>query len=199
MPRSTLVVLALAASLACRVERRAPRDTSAAETAPAVRFGLGEPASPAQIAAVDVDVATAGHGLPPGHGSALEGEALFRAKCAACHGPAGQGIPPLYPALVGREPRNGFPFAQDARFVKTIGNYWPYATTLFDYIRRAMPFIAPGSLTNDEVYTLTAYLLAANGIIAPAAVLDSAALVRVRMPARDRFVPDDRRGGAAIK
>jgi cytochrome c len=83
--------------------------------------------------------------------------------------------------------------------VKTVGNYWSHATTLVDYIRRAMPLTAPGSLTNDEVYALSAYLLAANEVIAKDAVLDAAAVMAVRMPARDRFVPDDRRGGPEVK
>ena len=83
--------------------------------------------------------------------------------------------------------------------MKTVGSYWPYATTLFDYVRRAMPHTAPGSLTNDEVYALTAFLLSANKVIAENAVLDSASLMQVKMPYRDRFVPDTRRGGPEVR
>jgi cytochrome c len=106
---------------------------------------------------------------------------------------------PVFPALIGREPREGFPFASDRKLVRTIGNYWPYATTLVDYIRRAMPLTQPGSLGSDEVYSLTAFLLAANGILPETATLDSASLMAVRMPARDRFVRDDRRGGPEVR
>jgi cytochrome c len=163
------------------------------------RYSLGTPVSNARIDSLDLDVNAVGRGLPPGQGDARRGEALFKTQCAACHGARGQGMEPVYPALIGREPRDGFPFSTDFRIVKTIGNYWPYATTLFDYIRRAMPFTAPGSLTADEVYSLTAYLLAANEVIPAGATLDSASLMAVRMPARDRFVRDDRRGGPEIR
>ena len=173
---------------------RAPDEKTAG-----VRYSLGTPVGGARIDSLDFDVDTAGHGLPPGQGDARRGEALFRTQCAACHGAKGQGMEPVYPALIGREPREGFPFSTDFRMVKTIGNYWPYATTLFDYIRRAMPFTAPGSLTPGDVYSLTAYLLAANEVIPAGATLDSASLMAVRMPARDRFVRDDRRGGPEIR
>jgi cytochrome c len=163
-------------------------------------FGLGRPPSAAELAAVDIDVAPSGHGLPPGSGTAAQGAELFRAQCAGCHGDRGQGMAPVFPALIGREAAGeGFRFAEDPKLVKTIGNYWPYATTVFDYVRRAMPHTAPGSLTNDQVYALTAYLLAANQVIPAGATLDSASLVRVRMPYRDRFVPDDRRGGPTVR
>lgn len=164
-----------------------------------VRYSLGTPVSDARIDSLDLDVNAIGRGLPPGRGDARAGEVLYRAQCAPCHGARGQGVEPVYPALIGREPRDGFPFSTDFRLVKTIGNYWPYATTLFDYIRRAMPFTAPGSLTADEVYSLTAYLLAANEVIPAGATLDSASLMVVRMPACDRFVRDDRRGGPEIR
>ncbi len=165
------------------------------------RFGLGTPASAADIAARDVDVGPDGAGLPPGHGSASDGEHLYRERYAACHGARGEGGGAgEYPALIGRPPAaEGFAFGKTPGLTRTIGNYWPYATTVFDYIRRAMPRNAPGSLTNEEAYALTAYLLAANGVIASSTVLDSASLVAVKMPYADRFVPDDRRGGREIK
>ena len=101
--------------------------------------------------------------------------------------------------LVGREPRNDFPFGRDPRLVKTVGNYWPYATTLYDYLNRAMPLTAPGSLTPDEVYGLVAFLLWRNEIITDTAVMNAQTLPRVVMPARDRFVVDNRRGGPEIR
>jgi len=164
-----------------------------------VYAGIGRPATAAEVAAVDLDAHPDGHGLPPGRGSVAAGAALYAARCAMCHGARGEGMPPAYPTLVGREPRTGFPFADDVRHVKTIGNYWPQAVTLFDYLRRAMPYTAPGSLTADESYALTAYLLAANEVLPMTAVLDSASLRAVQMPARDRFVPDDRRGGREVR
>lgn len=164
------------------------------------RYGVGHAATAAEIAAVDIDVAPSGEGLPAGRGSAADGAVLFQQKCQLCHGPKGEGMAPAYPALIGRDPKGeGFPFAKDAKITRTIGNYWPYATTVFDYVRRAMPHPAPGSLSNDEVYALTAYLLAANQVIPADAVLDSASLVQVKMPYRDRFVPDNRRGGRELK
>jgi mono/diheme cytochrome c family protein len=163
------------------------------------RLELGHAPAPAALASMDRDVAPDGAGLPPGRGTVAEGEALYRAQCASCHGAEGQGIAPAYPALVGREPREGFPFAGNPKLVRTIGNYWPHASTLFDYIRRAMPLTAPGSLSDDQVYALTAYLLAANELLPRDAALDSASLMAVRMPARDRFVPDDRRGGREVR
>ena len=101
--------------------------------------------------------------------------------------------------LVGRIPDDAFPFGTDPAQIETIGNYWPYATTLFDYLLRAMPYDAPGSLTPEEVYSLTAYLLYLNEILPQEAVMDAQTLPAVVMPAHDRFVPDDRRGGPEIR
>ena len=184
---------------------RLPSNVRAAPALPA-RFDVGRAATAAEIAAWDVDVTPDGHGLPAGSGTSAQGAEVFAAKCAACHGPAGEGqvgappagVPPA-PKLIGRDPRDGFPFGQDPKYVKTVGNYWPYATTVFDYVRRTMPITAPGSLTNNEVYAVVAFLLAQNEIIDKTAVMDSATLVAVKMPARDKFVPDDRKAGAAFK
>ena len=189
---------ALLAVTACRERLPAREDGGAATTSPS-RYSLGVALTAAAIDSLDDDVNPAGHGLPPGSGDAIRGAALFKQHCANCHGAKGQGMPPVYPALIGREPRDGFPFAADPKITRTIGNYWPYATTLFDYIRRAMPFTAPGSLSADEIYSITAWLLEANEILPPPVTLDAASLVAVRMPARDRFVADDRRGGPDIK
>ena len=182
-----------------------PSNVHAAPALP-VHFGVGHAATPAEIGAWDVDVTPDGHGLPPGSGTPAQGAQVFAAKCAACHGPAGEGqvgappagVPPA-PKLIGRDPRDGFPFGQDPKLVKTVGNYWPYATTVFDYVRRTMPLTAPGSLTNNEVYAVVAFLLAQNEIIDTNAAMDSASLVAVKMPARDKFVPDDRKGGANFR
>ena len=107
---------------------------------------------------------------------------------------------PRIRALVGRDPSaEGFRFGQEPFAERTIGNYWPYATTVFDYVRRAMPQTSPGSLTNDEVYAITAYLLAANQVIPPGATLDAATLAAVKMPYVNRFVRDDRTGGPTVK
>lgn len=169
------------------------------------RQGVGRPATPAEIAAWDIDVNPTGAGLPAGRGTAAEGERIFAAKCASCHGPAGEGLPaapeglPPAPPVVGREPREGFPFSQSPSYLKTVGNYWPYATTLYDYINRAMPLTAPGSLDASEIYALVAWILNKNDIIPATTVIDAASLPRVTMPARDRFVPDDRRAGPEFR
>ena len=164
------------------------------------RYALGRAATAAEIAARDVDVAPDGEGLPRGSGTVSEGQAVYASKCAVCHGASGEGKPPQYPALVGRDPRAAqFAFGADPSLKKTIGDYWPYATTVFDYVRRSMPLPAPGSLSSDETYAVTAYLLAANAVIPQAARLDSASLVHVKMPSAGRFVRDDRRGGHEVK
>lgn len=154
-------------------------------------FGLGRPATQAEIARLDIDVRPDGKGLPAGEGKSAIGKVIFATKCAACHGVGGVGGPSG--SLVSTTD------ASRKRPEKTIGNYWPYATTVFDYIRRAMPFSEPGSLTNEEVYNLTAYLLHANGIIGETAILNARTLPKVVMPARNLFVPDDRTGGPTIK
>jgi mono/diheme cytochrome c family protein len=182
-----------------------PPDVRPAPEPPA-RFAVGRPATAAQIAAWDVDISPDGAGLPQGRGTPAEGASVYAAKCAVCHGATGEGqvgTPPLgvplAPKLVGREPADSFAFGKDPKRVKTVGNYWPYATTVFDYVRRTMPLSAPGSLTNSEVYAVVAFLLAENAIIEKTAVMDSLTLPAVRMPARDKFVEDDRKGGAGFK
>ncbi len=166
--------------------------------APAARLGLGHLATPQQVAAWNVDVDPRGRGLPAGSGTAVQGAAVYAERCAVCHGANGQGAG-IFPQLIGRDPRSGFPFGRDPRLPRTIGNYWPYATTLYDYIHRAMPFTAPGSLTPEQTYGVVAYLLARNEIIPDTAVMDARTLPAIRMPARDRFVRDDRRGGREFR
>jgi hypothetical protein len=155
-------------------------------------FGIGRPATDAEIAKLDIDVRPDGRGLPPGRGTPADGAPIYAARCASCHGKTGKEGP--NDVLVGRIPGDAFPFGRDPKAPKTIGSYWPYATTLFDYLRRAMPADAPGSLTDDQVYGLTAYLLNLNDLVAADAVIDRASLPKVVMPARDKFVPDPRGG-----
>ena len=160
--------------------------------------GIGRRATAAEMQAWNIDVNPAGKGLPPGQGTYGAGARLYAQKCASCHGVHGEGLG-AYPKLIGREPGAGFTFGQDFHLAKTIGNYWPYSTTLYDYIHRAMPLTAPGSLPPGEVYSLVAYLLAENQIIDKRTVVDARSLPAIRMPARDRFVVDDRTGGATFR
>ena len=141
---------------------------------------FGQPIAPADIAPWDISIGPDGAGLPPGRGTAAEGATIYAAKCQACHAEKGAGGP--NDAFVGGTLTAGKPP------VKTVGSYWPYATTLFDYIRRAMPFQETKSLTNDEVYAVSAYILNLNGIVATEAVLDAQTLPNVRMPNRDGFI-----------
>ena len=158
---------------------------------------IGRAATPEEIKAFDIDVNPAGAGLPAGSGTAVQGAAVFAKQCASCHGPKGEGMPPI-PKLVSAEPTN-FAFGDDPKLTKTIGNYWPYATTLYDYINRAMPFATPGVLPPSDVYSVVAFLLAENGIIKATDVMDASTLPKVKMPARDRFILDDRKGGPGFR
>jgi S-disulfanyl-L-cysteine oxidoreductase SoxD len=144
---------------------------------------FGQTISPADLAPWDISVGPDGAGLPPGRGTAKQGEAVFVAVCQACHGEKGAGRP--NDQLVG-----GFgTLASDRPAVKTVGSYWPYAITLFDYVRRAMPYQETKSLTNDELYAVCAYILHLNGIIGPDDALDAQSLPLVKMPNRDGFIP----------
>ena len=161
------------------------------------RFGFGREATLAEVQAADTDVAPDGVGLPPGSATVAEGSEVYGRLCAACHGATG--IEGPNNVLVGREPREGFPFGQSPRYRRTVGNYWPYATTLYDYVARAMPHTSPGSMSAEEVYGVVAYLLYRNEIVPAEAVMDAEALLAVVMPAQDRFVPDNRTGGPVIR
>ena len=134
---------------------------------------------------------------PTGEWLSRRGKLVYDLKCVACHGPTGQEGP--NDRLVGREPRDGFPFGETRGIRKTVGNYWPYATTLFDYVNRAMPMTFPGSLTANEIYAVAAYILFLNEIIPEDAVMNAETLPAVVMPARDRFVPDNRVGGPEVR
>jgi len=148
-------------------------------------YGIGRDAAEQEIRGWDIDVRADGRGLPAGHGSVEQGARVYEEKCAACHGAHGQGGP--MDRLVG-----GDGSLSTAAPVRTIGSFWPYATTLFDYIQRAMPFNAPQSLDADQVYALSAYLLHLNGILPADAVLDASSLPRVEMPNRKNFRSDPR-------
>jgi len=142
--------------------------------------GLGVPATPEQVAGWDVSIGPDGAGLPPGSGTAAAGKTVYDAKCLACHGVEGAGRP--NDQLVG-----GQGTLRETAPIRTIGSYWPYATTVFDYIRRAMPYVTPHSLTADETYAVTAYLLALNGVIAENDVMNATTLPKVVMPNRANF------------
>jgi cytochrome c len=201
MRRMLLSCAALAALFALTAcDRGATPAVGAGGEEPVRHYGLGRAATPAEVVARDIDVGPDGVGLPAGSGSVTQGEAIFKQKCQQCHGPKGQGMPPAFPTLIGREAKaEGFVFATDWKLVHTIGNYWPYATTVFDYVRRAMPLLQPGSLTDDEVYSITAFLLASNQVIPMDAKLDAASLTQVKMPYANKFVADDRRGGHTLR
>lgn len=175
----------------------AARERALGEIAHLPEFGFGAAAGPERIAAWDIDIGPEGEGLPAGRGSVERGETLYRLQCVQCHGLRGEGAD--YEALAGRVPGDAFPFAEQWRYPITVGSYWPYATTLFDYIRRAMPQAAPGTLPPDDVYALTAYVLHLNDLLEPGETLDADSLPRIVMPARDRFVRDDRRGGPEVR
>lgn len=143
--------------------------------------GLGKPLSAQEVAAVDFVIMPNGEGLPAGSGNAKTGAALYQAHCVACHGSRGQNG--VNDVLAGGQGTIAGPVPQ-----KTVGSYWPYATTLFDYVRRAMPYQNPGSLSDDELYSITAYVLFINGIVGESDTIDAGSLPKVTMPNRDNFV-----------
>lgn len=150
---------------------------------PVLAYDFGRQATPDEIALWDIDVRPDGKGLPPGSGTVAEGKQVFADNCAACHGDKGVGG--IKDRLVG-----GPGTLASANPVKTVGSYLPYSTTLFDYIHRAMPYQAPGSLSNDDTYAVAAYILSLNGILPADGKLDRDSLPRVKMPNRDGFVPE---------
>jgi S-disulfanyl-L-cysteine oxidoreductase SoxD len=149
------------------------------------KYGVGRPATPEQIRELGIAIAPDGTGLPEGSGTVAAGRDLFISECARCHGAKAEGD--IGPQLVG-----GHGTLATAKPVKTVGSYWPYATTVWDFINRAMPFDRPGSLKPAEVYSLVAFLLNANGIIDANQVMDAKSLPKVKMPNRDGFVADPR-------
>jgi cytochrome c len=152
--------------------------------AAAQNAGLGKPLSESDIKQWDIAVLPDGTNLPAGSGTAAQGATIFAQKCSGCHGDAAKGgVAPYWPALVG-----GQPLTNGIDTVKTIANYYAYPTTIFDYVRRAMPYNTPRSLKDDEVYALTAYLLALNKLTGEGEVMDAKTLPQVKMPNRDNFI-----------
>src|SRR5947209_7793276 len=149
------------------------------------KYGVGQPATAEQIRGLGASVAPDGSGLPEGSGTVEAGRQVFAARCSSCHGEKGEGG--IGPPLVG-----GQGTLRSAKPLKTVGSYWPYATTVWDYINRAMPFNQPGLLKPPEVYALAAYILNLNGIIGNDQVMDAKSLPKVKMPNRDGFVADPR-------
>jgi len=153
--------------------------------APAVsaeNTGLGKPITEADIKNWDIAILPDGSNLPPGSGTPAQGAALYTQQCLGCHGEDGKG------GLGGGPLAGGAPLTNGIETPKTIGNYYPYATTIFDYIRRGMPFQAPRSLTDEQVYALTAYILSLNKLIGANDVIDAKTLPQVKMPNRDNFI-----------
>jgi S-disulfanyl-L-cysteine oxidoreductase SoxD len=171
---AALILVILLVAPACVLAQNAPP------------YGLGRPATPQEIAGWDIDVRADGQGLPPGSGSVRDGMSVYAEHCAACHGDKGEGNP--MDRLVG-----GTGTLASPNPVRTVGSFWPYATTLFDYVRRAMPFNAPESLTADQVYAVCAYILYLNQIVPAETVLDAARLPKVDMPNRNGFTSPDPR------
>ncbi len=173
---STLKLAAIATSLALGLSV----GVFAAENQNTLRPNLGQPITPSDLAPWDISVMPDGTGLPPGSGTAVQGAPIFQAKCAACHGENGKGGEATM--VTAGPPRATLDGG------KTIANFWPYATTIFDFIRRAMPANAPKSLTDQEVYALTAYLLSLNKLIGETDVIDAQTLPKVKMPNVDNFI-----------
>lgn len=154
--------------------------------AQAPRYDVGKTATSADIHARAISVAPDGTGLPDAHGSVAEGRVVYQNMCASCHGDQGQGIAD-FPALAG-----GQGTLKSKSPLQTVGSFWPYATTAWDYIHRAMPYERPGTLNDHEVYAVTAYILHMNHIIPANAVLSAKTLPRIVMPNRNGFIPDPR-------
>jgi cytochrome c len=148
-------------------------------------YGIGRAATPAEIAGWNIDVDRDGNNLPPGSGTVSHGSEIFDQQCAACHGARGEGG-------IGDQLVGGQGTLATSKPVRTIGSYWPYAPTLFDYTRRAMPQNAPQSLSNEEVYAVSAYILHLNGLLPAEATLDAKSLSAIKMPNRNMFVGESR-------
>jgi S-disulfanyl-L-cysteine oxidoreductase SoxD len=197
---SLAISLAFAWSATALAERAAlaERFASAERPAQSPSFGVGRTPTPAELSAIDIEILPDGRGLPAGSSTAATGKDVYTRRCVTCHGPTGVEGPQEVIAggrggLASSTGRGG------GRPLKTVGSYWPYATSLWDYVRRAMPFDHPGTLTTDEVYGATAYLLFLNGIVTEQDVLNDTTLPKVRMPNRDGFVPDPRPDVPATK
>ena len=148
-------------------------------------YGVGHPPSADELKKIDIEILPDGRGLPPGSGTAAIGKQVYTQKCLTCHGPTGKEGP--QDILAGGKGSLATPKPE-----KTVGSYWPYATTLWDYIRRAMPFDHPGTLSNDDIYAVTAYVLYLNDIVGDDTVLSQSTLAAIQMPNRNGFVTDPR-------
>jgi cytochrome c len=168
MSRTVVVAAALAIAASSAFAADAPK--------------FGKPISEADAKAWDISIAPDGKGLPEGSGTPAQGAMIYAQKCASCHGEKGEGG--LGPRLVGGQGTLKAP----AQPVQTVGSYWPYATSVFDFVRRAMPYAQPKSLTNDEVYAVVAYIFSINGIIKDTDVMNKDTLAKVQMPNRDGFI-----------
>ena len=189
--RSPSWVLALGAAI---VAAGCATQQAEMQAAPSPRVKFGKPISNADLAAWDIDIRTTdGKGLPAGRGSVAEGKVVYETKCLSCHGADGKGGP-VFGSMVG-----GIGSFKTTTRVLTPGSMYPYAPILFDYIRRAMPMDHPQSLTTNEVYAVSAYLLNLNGIIPDNAVMDQNTLARVEMPNRNGFIVDDRPDTKAVR
>ena len=156
---------------------------TAAIMSQALAYDFGRPATPDEIKLWDIDVRPDGKELPEGSGTVAQGKQVFADNCAVCHGDNGRGG--IKDRLVGGQGT----LASD-KPVKTVGSFWPYATTLFDYIHRAMPYPTPGSLSNDDTYAVVAYILSLNGILPADGKVDRASLPNIKMPNREGFIPE---------
>ena len=170
---SRTVIIAVAASVI------ASTVAMAAQVAPP---RLGRAATPDEVAKVDISIPPDGKGLPAGSGTVAQGAQVYAQKCVACHGENGAGTPS------GDRLSGGIGSLASGNPIKTVNSYWPYATTVFDYIRRAMPITMPQSLSNDEAYAVTAYILSLDNVVPPDAMLNAQTLPRVQMPNKDGFV-----------
>src|SRR5262245_1787502 len=189
MRSSSSLVVVVAATIAVACATAAPSRPPATTDAK-----FGRPISDADIAPWDIDIRTTdGKGLPPGHGSVAEGKAVYEAKCLSCHGSDAKGGP-VYGPMVG-----GIGSFTTTTRVLTPGSMYPYAPILFDYIRRAMPMDRPLTLTANEVYAVSAYILNLNGLVPADAVLDQTSMPKVQMPNRDGFILDDRPDTHAVR
>ena len=150
------------------------------------KYGVGRTPTPDELRDSNISISPEGKGLPEGRGTALQARDTYANRCVKCHGEKGQGKEDA-PAIAGGQGTLRAP-----KPLRTVGSYWPYATTVFDYISRAMPFDHPGTLTHDQVYSLTAYVLYLNGLVKDTDVIDARTLPKIQMPNRNGFIPDPR-------
>ena len=185
--RKVLIAVIAGAALTVGVVAQEAGSAGTLGEQPAGKLGIGRKVTEDDVARENYTVLPDGKGLPEGRGTAAEGRGIYADQCASCHGENGEGKEGQYPRLVG-----GVGSLASDQPVKTVGSYWPYATTLFDFIRRAMPYDNPRTLSNDEVYALSAFILSLDGIIAEDEEMNGQTLSRVEMPNRHGFVADPR-------